>query len=117
MLRFIREGRLRATKVGKQYRILRSDLNAFAGGTSKQASREARVTSIVDIEDVDAALLQRLSGVLLGASKSQEPRIEPLSFNIAHDSSRRSAKIIIHSSPADAATLLKLVDACLEGRP
>jgi excisionase family DNA binding protein len=31
ILRFIREGRLRATRVGKAFRILRADLDAFAG--------------------------------------------------------------------------------------
>ncbi|MGK6314551.1 helix-turn-helix domain-containing protein [Neorhizobium sp. DT-125] len=115
VLRFIREERLRATKVGKQYRILRSDLNAFAGPNPTRTTCEARATSIVDIEEVDAALLQRLSAVLLGASNGKEPPDTPISLNIAHDPTRRSAKVIIIASTADAAMLLKLVAVCLEG--
>ncbi len=42
VLRFIREGRLRATKIGKQYRILHSDLDAFAGvGSAREAPAAA----------------------------------------------------------------------------
>lgn len=115
VLRFIREGRLRATKLGKQYRVLRSDLNVFAGADQKPAAREARATSIVDVEDVDEVLLQRLSAVLLGASKGRESAETPISLDIAHDPIRRSVKIVVIAPPADAATLLKLIDACLEG--
>lgn len=114
VLRFIREGRLRATKVGKQYRVMRSDLNTFAGSNSPNDGRDTKATSIVDIADVDPALLQRLSAVLLGASKGKEPSGAPISVDIAHDPERRSVKVILIASPADTAMLLKLVSACLE---
>jgi excisionase family DNA binding protein len=114
VLRFIREGRLRARKVGKQYRVLRSDLNAFAGASEMPAPVKARTTCIIDIEDVDAVLLQRLSAVLLGASKGNEPSGTPISLDIAYEPMRRSAKVIVIASPADAAVLLKLLDTCIE---
>ncbi len=115
VLRHIREGRLRATKPGKQYRILRSDLNAFAGASKTEGACQARVTSIVDIEDVNGLLLRRLTAVLLGAAQGKDPSAAPMSVDIAHDSARGSAKVIVVGSPDDAAMLLKLVSACLEG--
>lgn len=117
VLRFIREGRLRATRLGKQYRLLRSDLNAFAGADATPLRQTARATSIVDINDVDIALIERLSAHLLAATQGRQPTDNPISLDIAHDPLRRSAKIIIHASPADTATLLGFVDACLEPRP
>jgi excisionase family DNA binding protein len=117
VLRFIREGRLRAHKVGKQYRVLRSELNVFAGASENPGVVRTRATSIVEIDDVDVVLLQRLSAVLIGASKGNEPGGTPISLDIAHDPIRRSAKVIVIASPADAAALLKLVDVCLESRP
>lgn len=113
VLRFIREGRLRATKVGKQFRILRSDLDAFAGAPVRSVSR-SRATAIIDIEDVDQELLRRLSSVLLGARQSAEPGAEPMSIDVAHDPIRRTAKVIATGAPGDLAAVLKLVDACLE---
>jgi len=115
VLRFIREGRLRATKVGKQYRILRSDLDAFAGNPVHPGTPRARATGIVDIGDVDQAMLQRLSAILLGARQGADPGAEPMSIDLAHDPVRRSIKVIAVGSPGDLAMILKLVDACLEG--
>jgi excisionase family DNA binding protein len=43
VLRFIRDGRLRATRIGKSYRILRSDLDAFGGGRSPNAAAPVQV--------------------------------------------------------------------------
>ncbi len=115
VLRFIREGRLRATKIGKQYRIQRSDLDAFAGAPARNVSPRARATGIVDVQDVDQALLQRLSATLLGARQGHDPQAEPMSIDIAHDPSRRAAKVIAVGSPGDLAMLFKLIDVCLEG--
>lgn len=114
ILRFIREGRLRATKVGKQYRVMRSDLDSFAGSAAPNDERDARATTIVDIPNVDPPFVQRLSAVLLGAAKGKEPSGAPISIDIAHDREHRSVKVILIASPADAAMLLKLVSVCLE---
>ena len=114
VLRFIREGRLRASKVGKQYRILRADLRKFAGVAVHGDVMPARATSVVDIEDVDHVLLQRLTAVLLGAGKRTEQSGESVSVEIAHDPVRRSVKVIAFGSPRELSTLLALVDTCLE---
>lgn len=113
VLRHIREGRLRATKVGKQYRILRSDLASFAGAPVREPS-SARATCVVDLEDVDANQLQRLTAILLGARQGAD-HAQHLSIDVAHDPIRRSVKVIAVGSPGDLAMVLKLVDACLEG--
>ena len=114
VLRYIRDGRLRATKLGKQYRILRSDLNAFAGGSEQHGVGQVRVTSIVDVEDVDSLLLERLTATLLGASQGKDPSATSMSVDIAHDSSRGSLKVIIVGSPNHAAIMLNLVSVCLQ---
>jgi excisionase family DNA binding protein len=114
VLRHIREGRLRATKVGKQYRILRSDLAAYAGSPVPAEGAGARATAVVDIEDVDAVLLQRLSAILLGARQGADMSAR-LSIDIAHDPIRRSVKVIAIGSVGDVAMVLKLADACVEG--
>lgn len=113
VLRFIRDGRLKASKVGKQYRILRSDLRSFLGAPSPQRAAAARVTSVVDIDHVDETVVHRLSTVLLASINTPEARDDAISVNIAHDPARRSVKVILIAAPADAAALLRLVDACI----
>ena len=55
VLRFIRKCRLRATKVGRDYRIVRGDLEVFADIPADTPAfiHETSVTSIVDIPRVD----------------------------------------------------------------
>lgn len=115
VLRFIREGRLRATKIGKQYRILGSDLDALAGIAASEGRPTARVTAVVDVPDVDERLLQRMTATLMGAAAGQGARDNPLSVNLAHDPVHRTLKVIAVGAPADVAGLLGLVDSCLEG--
>src|SRR4051812_9654065 len=77
VLRFIRDGRLRAVKVGKSYRILRTEMEAMTGVApeayriagaelermigQRDARSRARVTSVVDIPDVSPDAAQRLA--------------------------------------------------------
>lgn len=119
VLRFLRERRLRATKIGKSYRILRSDLEAFAGAAPAREAPTARVTTIVDVPDVDENLRRRITSTMLaagsgGSGADPEPRAHALSIDVAHDPVRRTIKVIAIGTPSDVATLLKLVDACLE---
>lgn len=113
VLRFIREGRLRATKIGKQYRILRSDLDAFAGAGATGEAPAARVTAVVDIPDVDQERLRRLTAMMLGAAGSSQ-HSRSMSVDIAHDPIRHAVKVIAVGTPSDVSGLLGLVDACLE---
>jgi excisionase family DNA binding protein len=115
VLRFIREGRLRAVKVGKSYRILRSDLEAMTGALTGRADRAGvRVTSVVDIEGVDPERAQRIARQLTAARMSQTAHPDPMSLDLAHDPVRRSLKVIIVGSPADTAAMLQLVGVLAE---
>ena len=114
VLRFIRDGRLRAVKVGKAYRILRSDLEAMTGAMRGQAPSAARVTSIVDIPDVDAELAQRLARQLPAMRMSQTAPADPMSLDLAYDPARRHLKVVIVGSPGDTAAMLKMVQVLSE---
>lgn len=117
VLRFIRQGQLRATKVGRQYRILRSDLAALVGDNrpAPGASREVRSTTIVDISNADAEFARRMAALLTGARKAHGRSAEPISVDVTHDPANRQIKIIIIARPADAAELLQLAEVLLEG--
>src|ERR1700757_3121044 len=91
VLRFIKEGRVRAVKVGRGYRILRSELEALTGvGLGRPQRAAARVTSIVDIPDVDAEAAQRLARLLPSLRMGRETPTDPMSLDIAYDEARSS---------------------------
>src|ERR1700712_733531 len=82
VLRFIRDGRLRAVKVGKSYRILRSDLEAMTGvaGAGGPRAGAARVTSIVDTPEVAPELAQHMARALPSLRLGREQSPEPMSL-------------------------------------
>jgi len=130
VLKFIKDGRLRAVKVGKSYRILRTEMEAMTGmspevyavagsalesllGRRVQPSR-ARVTSIVDLPDVTPETAQRLARTLPAARHGQTTAADPMSIDVAYDPATRNLKIIIVGAPADTATMLKMVEVLSE---
>ena len=118
VLRLIHEGRLRATRIGKAYRVLRSDLDAFAGvaptRVTPRPQARARVTAITDIADLSPDQATRLANALQAALVSPEARPEPVQLDTAYDPIRRSLKAIVVASPGDAAALLQMIGPLLE---
>ena len=114
VLRFIRDGRLRATKVGKSYRILRSDLEALTGVPARGPAAAVRVTSIVDIPEIDPERAGRLAMLFTSARMGAEAQPEPMNVDVAHDPTRRQVKVVMTGSPADTAALLRMLTAWME---
>src|SRR5690606_39251872 len=56
VLRYIKDGKLRATRIGKGYRIARADLDALAGldAPSAPVGSGARATCMVDVTEISA---------------------------------------------------------------
>jgi excisionase family DNA binding protein len=115
VLRFIKEGRVRAVKVGRAYRILRSELEAMTGHVLGRTERSpVRVTSIVDIPDIAPDAAQRMARLLPSLRMGRETPADPLSLDIAYDEARSQLKIVIVGSPADTSAILAMVNTLTE---
>src|SRR5262245_4494565 len=76
---YVRDGRLKAVRIGKQYRITRDHLEALTGQQRAAASappiasaaRHAEVSSIVQIEAIGFDAASRVTNSLLAAAKSR----------------------------------------------
>ena len=114
VLRAIREQRLRATRVGKSYRILRSDLDAFSGMPVRTvaAPGDPWITSIVDIPEVRSELAQKWARTVTGALNARPPG-PPLRAEVIHDPDRNHLKIVVVGPPGDVVDLLSLIRAWL----
>lgn len=110
VLRLIRDGRLRGTRIGKAYRVQRADLDAFAGVSRSSHPGRPRVTSIVDLTEVSMELSRRLVTALQATLTSQSARVDPIHLDTAYDPELRQLKVVIVASPADAAALLSALD-------
>lgn len=114
VLRFIREGRLRAVKVGKSYRILRTEMEAMTGVVRGAVQKAPRVTSIVDMTDVEPELAQRLARLLPSLRTGQTAHPDPMSLDVAYDTARKQLKMVIVGSPDDTAAVLKMIQVLSE---
>ena len=113
VLRFIRNGRLKATKIGKSYRIRRADLDAFAGleKAPEPAEPSAWVTAIVQISGVDEEAARRLAIAIPAALKGRHSRDAPMRADVIHDRERSELKIVLVGTPDDVAPMLRFIQA------
>ncbi|MEU1847239.1 helix-turn-helix domain-containing protein [Micromonospora sediminicola] len=111
---YIRAGRLRAVRIGKQYRIARADLDALTGRSASPAPA-AEVSSIVQLDGVDRAAADRLATLVLAGVNTHHNPDRPLRVQTVHDEERHRMKIVILGDVAATADLLRLVDAVLGG--
>ncbi|MEU5566312.1 helix-turn-helix domain-containing protein [Micromonospora musae] len=113
---YIRTGRLRATRIGKQYRISRADLDALTGRPAPGSPTGAptlEVSSIVQVDGVDRAAADRLATFVLAGVNTHHDPARPLRVQTVHDEERHRLKIVILGDAAGTADLLRLVDAVL----
>ncbi|MFD7411719.1 helix-turn-helix domain-containing protein [Kitasatospora purpeofusca] len=122
---YVRDGRLRATRIGKQYRIARRDFESFAGGpgaggadaaTESEAPLpaapgplHAEASAVVQIDAIGVREAARLSNTLLAAVSGPRGGGVPLRIETLHNEERSTLKVIVLGAPADTAELLLLV--------
>ena len=104
---YIRDGRLPASRIGKQYRIGRADLDAFTGTPSVRARAEA--STVVEIDDADRVLADRISTMLVAAAQM----VAGMRVQAIYDESRARLRVLVFGDPRATADALSTIDALL----
>jgi len=118
---YVRDGRLAAIRIGKQYRIAHEDLEAFMGRPvpalpreTARRQRNAEVSSIVEVDAISPETLARLTALLSGSATARDPRGDaPLRIETVYDEERARLKIIILGGLGTTARLLESVETVL----
>jgi excisionase family DNA binding protein len=126
---YIRDGRLKAVRIGKQYRITPDDLAQLtgragtkrAGGTTQAGGTtpadgalragggpRAEVSAIVEIDDLPAGAAERLATLLVAGAQLSPVRVQAI-----QDPARARLKVIVIGRPAEAADVLHTIDELL----
>lgn len=118
---YVREGRLKAVRIGKQYRIAGEDLAAMTGRPVSslepepvRRERHVEVSSIVEIDAISPETANRLTNLLVGAANGRGSRDEPLRVETIYDEARGRMKIILVGSMDTNASMFKVIQALLE---
>lgn len=123
--RYIREGRLEATRIGKSYVIHGHALSLFTESPRRtivnttdisqtprttEVPKQVRVSSVVDIDAVDTEDSMRITNTLLAAMNSRPSDMEHVRLDSRYDSVNRQLRILLWGPPIFIATMLQAVE-------
>jgi excisionase family DNA binding protein len=118
---YVRDGRLRAVRIGKQYRIARADLEEFTGlplplSESERAKRrrEVSVSCVVGIDAISPEASDRVESSLKAFAHRDGDVAEPLRAETIYDPEIGHLKVTLFGGVNATAAALKLVAALLE---
>ena len=121
---YVRDGRLKAVRIGKQYRIAREDLEALTGHEVPASLREstprrrhAEVSSIVQVDAIGTATANRLSTLVMGSTGGRPEGDNPLRIDTVYDEERASMKVILTGGLETTAQMLRLINVIVEDDP
>jgi excisionase family DNA binding protein len=112
---YLRDNRLPGTKIGKQYRIAQSDLEAFMGralGPSDHVARthHVEVSSVVQIDAISPDSANRVTNTLMAVTNGHRSGDGPLRVDTIYDEERGRLKVIVTGSITTSITLLRVVE-------
>ncbi|WP_395293116.1 helix-turn-helix domain-containing protein [Kitasatospora hibisci] len=116
---YIRDGRLRAARIGKQYRIARQDLEAFTGAPVAEPPvterRYAEASVVVRIESIGRVEAGRVANTVLAAiAGPRDAGGPPLRVEAVHEEDRETLRLVVLGGLADTAAVLALVDTLIK---
>src|SRR4249920_1932343 len=113
--RYVREGKLKAVRIGKQYRIEASDLAALNGRPIVPEApvlrhRQVEASTVVQIDAISPQDAQRVVNGVGGAIRGRDRNTDtPLRVDTVYDEVRARLKVIITGSLPSTTYLLQLV--------
>lgn len=117
---YVREGRLPAIRIGKQYRIASKDLAKLTGQPASAfdnkiavGHQRSEVSSIVDIDAISPELADRLTTLLMGAAQGRGRRDTASRVQTIYDSDRMHMKIILVGTLEDNVAYFSLIQGLL----
>jgi excisionase family DNA binding protein len=120
---YVRDGRLKATRIGKQYRIALGDLESFTGGPVEShddrvlaPGGRVQVSSVFTVEGVTPTLANRLTTSLIATSNGPRAPGQWLSITTAYDVEFDRLRILMASDLPTLRSYLPLIEAVLELR-
>jgi excisionase family DNA binding protein len=120
---YVRDGRLKAVRIGRQYRIAAADLEEFTGHPVAASARETaqrrrhvEVSCIVQIDAISPEAMGRLTTTVMAAVGGRSSGDAPLRIETVYDEERASLKIIVLGDLGTVADLFKLIDTLAEVR-
>ena len=113
--RYITKGKLRAAKIGKQYRIAGHDLSVFlerhgdaAAHTAMPQTHRIDVSAVVDIAVANQDRADRISATVLAAANAKDPAYGQSTVNIQQNGNK--LRVMLWGTVRFITAMLECVD-------
>lgn len=108
--KFIKEGKINASKMGKQWRISSRDLNLFLQTnnvntnaiensidfySTGEYNKRINVSAVVDVDDINVDEYNRISGTLVALMNSKDMSIGKSTIDIKHDKESCKLRVLL----------------------
>jgi hypothetical protein len=114
----VRTGRLKAIRIGKQYRVAREELESIVGTSNSREAiarrRRAEVSSVVQMDAVTQNMVLRVEDHLRNAVKTPRDDGSALRVETIYDQGHAQLKVIVIGSLSAAASVFGLLGAILD---
>ncbi|MFD8482428.1 helix-turn-helix domain-containing protein [Kitasatospora sp. NPDC059673] len=109
---YVRDGKLKAVRIGKQYRIARAEVEAFTGGAEAAGPpSRVEVSAVVQVEGVGRGEADRLvTAVLAAASAWSSGEERPLWVQAVRDEARSGLRFVVLGPPRRVGDVLGLIE-------
>lgn len=115
---YVRDGRLKAVRIGKQYRIARADLESFTGfplplTDSERAKRQrhVRASCVVEIDAISPESASQIESALKAFAHRSEAGEEDVRVEAIYDQNIGHLKVVLFGGAAGTASALMLAVA------
>ena len=118
--RYVHDGRLKARRIGKEYRIARTDLEAFAGVSVAAEpkpvvrTRQVLASSIVDVDAISPDETDRITTMVMASLNSRRGEADFPRVDTIYYPEQAKLRITITASPVLTCELLRMINALLE---
>ncbi len=121
---YVRNGSLKATRIGKQYRIGLGDLENFSGRPAEShqdrgLSRGGRVevSSVINLEGVTPALADRIASTLTATADVLRSIKQPVALSTTFDVHLDRMRVLLAADLKTTRDFLSMINAVLEPPP
>ncbi len=117
--RYIADGKLKAKRIGKEYRVTRADLHEFEGGADAvdlpiSRSRHVVASTIVDIDVMSPREVERVRAMVTAVVDARKAEGDDPRADCIHFPDVGRMRITITGSLPFTASIVRVIDATLE---
>ena len=120
--RFIREGKIKAKKIGRSWKIHHNDLRAYAHAELKKPEQKSanyadsdmkervRVSAVVEIQEKESEEASRISNSLIALLNSKDPSWGNVRYDLIYHPEEGKARFVLYGTPAFISTIMKFFE-------